>query len=158
MLARLLLAVLAGLFAIGSLSVVYRIHRTKPLMKAAFSDAQFSESWCSGRSDRRLLAQWATAKKILWVVVTQHELHVSPHFPFNLMFLPEAFGWDHRVPAGNILNIQEIVSPRQERLIAIKYRHVTGDEENLELWVDDSVGLLAALAGLRSPGNMEAPK
>lgn len=158
MMSKFFLGAILGLFAIGSLSVFYRIHRSKPLMKAPFGDTQFSESWCSGRSDRSLLAQQAIAKNILWVVVTKRELHVSPHFPFNLMFLPEAFGWDHRIPSSSILDIREMFSPLRGRLIAIKYRHATGDEENLELWVEDTVGLLTALAGLASSGKIQAPK
>jgi len=130
-------------------SALYRLQKTKPMMRAAFTDAQFSELWCSGRSDRSARARWAIAKNILWVIATKDELHVSPHFPFSLMFLPEAFGWDHRISGRNILDVSETSSSFLGRRVRVKYRHATGDEEHLELWVKNIPDLVRALADLR---------
>ena len=69
------------------------------------------------------------------------------------MLLPEAFGLDHRVPGRSILDLREGSSS-----VVVKYRHATGDEEHLELWVDDIADLMSALAELRSMGKGDAAK
>jgi len=65
------------------------------------------------------------------------------------MFLPEALGLDHRVPGKNIIGVREASSSLLGRSIVVKYRHATGDEEHLELWVKDIPTLMRALADLR---------
>ena len=94
-------------------------------------------------------SQHTFAKNILWVIMTKNELHVSPHFPISLMFLPEAFGLDHRVPKKNIIDVRETSSSLLGRRVVVKYRHATADEEHLELWVNDIPTLMRALADLR---------
>jgi hypothetical protein len=130
-------------------SVLYRLQKTKPIMKSDFPEPRFTETWCSGWSDRNVLARLAVAKNILWVVVTKDELHVSPHFPFSLMFLPEAFGLDHRVPGKTIMDVRETSSASLGRSVLVKYRHATGDEEYLELRVNDVPTLTKALTEIR---------
>ena len=85
------------------------------------------------------------ASHFLWVAVTKDTLHVGPHAPFNLMFLAEGFGWDHRVPGRTILDIHETNPNSQTGGVSIRYRHRTGDLELLELNVSDRPGLLKAL-------------
>ena len=145
--ARLVLIVLI-LFA-GIASVLYRLQKTKPIMKAGFPQPRFSEVWCSGRSDRNTLARLLIAKNILWVMVTKDELHVSPHFPFSLMFFPEAFGLDHRVPGKNILHLREVSSTAGKSSVVVRYRHATGDEEHLQLWIDDLPTFMTAIAAIQ---------
>lgn len=139
------------LIGITTGSIVYRLQKSKPILKSEFSEPRFSEKWCSGRSDRNALARLAIAKNILWVTVTNKELHVSPHFPFSLIFLPEAFGLDHRIPGKTILDVQEVSSTSLGPGVLVKYRHATGDEENLELWVSDAPTLRRALSEIRQP-------
>ena len=136
------------LIGIATASIVYRLQKSKPIMKSEFSEPRFSEKWCSGRSDRNALARLAVAKNILWVTVTNKELHVSPHFPFSLMFLPEAFGLDHRIPGRTILDVQ-VSSTLLGPSVLVKYRHATGDEENLELWLNDAPTLRSILSEIR---------
>jgi hypothetical protein len=149
MLLKILLSAIIAFVGIASSSVLYRLQKTKPIMRVDFPQPRFSELWCSGRSDRNSLARVAFAKNILWMIVTKDELHVSPHFPFSLMFLPEAFGLDHRVPGKNIIDVRETSSSLLGRRVVVKYRHATGDEEHLELWVNDIPTLMRALADLR---------
>ena len=137
------------LIGIGTGSILYRLQKSKPIMKSQFSERAFSETWCSGRSDRNVLARLAIANKMLWVVVTDDELHVSPHFPFSLMFFPEAFGLDHRIPGRTIMDVREVSSRLFGRGVLVKYRHATGDEENLELWVSDLSNFGRALSEIR---------
>jgi hypothetical protein len=130
-------------------SVLYRLSKAKPLLKPDFLDSRFSTTWCSGRSDRNILARLTGAKNLLWIIVTRDHLHVSPHFPFNLMFLPEAFGWDHRIPGKTIMDVHETSYDSNQRGVLIQYRHATGDEERLELQVSEIPPLMKALADIR---------
>ena len=131
--------------ALATGSVFDRLHNAKPILRPQFAELRFSETWCSGRSDRSVLARLVSANHILWVAVTKDTLHVSPHIPFNLMFFAEGFGWDHRVPGKTILEIRETRKNSIGRRVAIRYRHRTGAEELLELRVADGPGLLKAL-------------
>jgi hypothetical protein len=149
MLFKLILSATIAFIGITTGSVVYRLQKTKPIMMIDVPERRFSETWCSGRSDRNALARLATAKNILWVTVTNNELHVSPHFPFSLMFLPEAFGLDHRIPGRTIMDVREASSRSLGRGVLVKYRHATGDEENLELWVSDVSTFRRALSDIR---------
>lgn len=131
-------------------SILYRLSKVKPLLKPDFPDSRFSETWSSGQSSRNFLARLAGAKSFLWIIVTKDHLHASPHFPLNLMFLPEAFGWDHRVPGKTILDVRETSPASQQRRVLIRYRHATGDEERLELQVSNVPALMKALADIRT--------
>jgi len=136
--------------ALATGSILYRLHNTKPLLKPNFPDSRFAETWCSGRSDRNFLARLVGARKFLWVFVTKDHLHVSPHFPFNLMFLSEAFGWDHRVPGETIIESRETSYASGKRGVLVRYRHATGDQERLELQVSDVSALMRTLAEIRA--------
>jgi len=146
---KLLVVVIICSFALAAGSVLYRIQKAKPIMRPDFPEPRFAESWCSGRSDRNVLARLVGAKNFLWVVVTKDYLHVSPHFPFSLMFLPEAFGWDHRVPGKTIMGVGKTASESSGRAVIVQYRHATRDVELLELRVSDVEELLNALAEIR---------
>lgn len=143
---KLTVIILIGILALATGSVVYRLQKTKPIMKTDFPETRFIETWCSGRSNRNILARLAGAKKFLWVVVTKDYLHVSPHFPFSLMFLPEAFGLDHQVPGKSIIDVRHT---SVEHAVLIRYRHATGDHEILELTVKNVPALVKALAAIR---------
>ena len=138
-----------AIVAIGAGSIWYRFEKSKPIMKFEFAEPRFSESWCSARSDRNILARLGIAKNILWVMVTKDELYVSPHFPFSLMFFPEAFGLDHRVPGRTITEVREEASTTGRHRVLLKYRHATGDVENLDLRVKNASSLMTALSQIR---------
>src|SRR5262249_42166281 len=91
------------LLILGASSVLYRLSKEKPLLKPDFLDSRFNTSWRSGRSDRNILARLIEAKSLLWIIATRDHLHVSPHFPFNLMFLPEAFWLGSTNPRKNYI-------------------------------------------------------
>jgi hypothetical protein len=118
-------------------------------MKPDVAQPRFSEAWCSGWSDRNALARLFVAKNFLWVIVTKDDLQVSPHFPFSLMFLPEVFGLDHRIPGKSIMDVRETSSAWLGGSVLIRYRHATGDQERLELKVNDIPALTRALAKIR---------
>jgi hypothetical protein len=126
-------------------SVLYRVRNEKPILRPEFSELRFLETWCSGQSDRTALGRLIGARHFLWVAVTADTLHVSPHIPFNLLFFAEGFAWDHRVPGRTILDIHETGRDSRATGISIRYRHRTGELEQLELRVADRPGLLKAL-------------
>jgi hypothetical protein len=125
MLFKIIVTATIACILIAVASVVYRLQKTKPIMMIDAPEFRFSETWCSGRSDRNMLARLAVAKNILWVVVTKNELQVSPHFPFSVMFFPEVFGLDHRVPGKTITDVRETSSRSLGRGVLVKYRHAT---------------------------------
>jgi hypothetical protein len=110
MLFKMIAAATTACILIAAASVLYRLQKAKPIMMIDGPVFRFSETWCSGRSNRNALARLAFAKKFVWVAVTNSELHVSPHFPFSLMFLPGAFGLDHRVKGRQIIDVQQVYS------------------------------------------------
>lgn len=137
--------VIVCLLAAGSL--YFRTHRGKPILQPNFVELRFFETWRAGQSDRRLLGRWmADAAPVLWVAVTRNSLEVGPHFPFNLLFAAEAFGWDHSVPGRSIMEIGETAHLGG---VAIRYRHRTGDLELLELHARDRAALVKALRAIR---------
>jgi hypothetical protein len=149
MLFKMIVAATIACILVVAASILYRLQKAKPIMMIDAPAFRFSETWCSGRSNRNSLARLAFAKDFLWVAVTDTELHVSPHFPFSLMFLPEAFGLDHQVRGRQIMDVQQVSSKLFGDGVLVKYRHATGDEEKLELWVADVLALRKALSDIR---------
>jgi hypothetical protein len=131
-------------------SLFYRLTKGKPIFMSKFSEVYFNENWRSGHSDRRFSSGLTQAPGILWIVVVQNRLQVSPHFPFTLAFAAEALGWDHLVPGNSILDVRVVSSGTAAASVKIRYRHLTGDEETLHLVVQDREAFLAALAKIRA--------
>ncbi|MBM4263252.1 MAG: hypothetical protein FJ145_17710 [Deltaproteobacteria bacterium] len=128
-------------------SILFRSQRGKPILQPDLAELRFFETWRAGQSDRRLLGRWlGSALPVLWVAVTKDSLEVGPRFPLNLLFVAEAFGWDHSVPGRSIVDIRET-----SRLgaVAIRYRHRTGDLELLKLSVHDRAALVTALRAIQ---------
>jgi hypothetical protein len=67
----------------------------------------FSERRCSGRSLRTPWARIGGARNCLLVAVTKDVLFVTPSFPFNLMFLPEIYGLEHRIAVSAIRDVDD---------------------------------------------------
>jgi len=89
-------------------SIIFRLSREKPLWPSAPSDARFVERHASGSCLDTLWGRLGGARNCLLVTLTPAELYVTPQFPFNLMFLPEIYGLEARVPYGRIRNCTPI--------------------------------------------------
>lgn len=87
-------------------SIGYRIRSGKPIFVQPDGRAQFAERWTSGHSNRSLLTKLGGARNCLCVTVTDRELRIQPHFPFSLMFLPEIYGLDLRIPRASIRSVE----------------------------------------------------
>lgn len=77
-------------------SVMYRRRAGKPIFPRIPADARFVDRWASADF----------ASNCLLVAVTDGELIVVPRFPFNLMFLPEIYGMEHRIPLKSISKVE----------------------------------------------------
>ena len=139
---------IAGVLSVLALSVAYRLYKGKPIFRPDFPEAQFVETWRSGASERYILKLLGGARHCLWVVVTPHELWVSPHFPFNLWFIPEVLHLDFRIPGKTILAITATASS-QEHVVSIRFRHATGDEDSLAIRVKNLEAFRKALSVIR---------
>ncbi len=88
------------------ISIFYRRQNGKPVIPKRPPDALFSEGYASGRAMTNLFTRLGGANNCLLVAVTADEFMVAPRFPFNLMFLPEIFGLELRIPRSAIRSVE----------------------------------------------------
>ena len=97
--------VLGPLLCIGGwigASIVFRLRTGKPLRPVAPPGARFFERRASGNCLDTIWGRLGGARNCLLVSLTDEELYITPQFPFNLMFLPEIYGLEERVPLGRL--------------------------------------------------------
>lgn len=94
-------ATVVWLLGVIGLSILFRRLRGKPIIPRAPANALFAESWRSGRSLSNWLGRvFGGARNCLLVYVADGAVTIVPQCPFNLMFLPEVYGLEGRVPLG----------------------------------------------------------
>jgi hypothetical protein len=130
-------------------SVIYRLREGKYIFWPRFRDSLFLERWRSGRSLRSVLTSLGGASRCLWIAVTTDELAVGPHFPFNLMFLPEFYGLEHRLRGNDIVLAEQIGRPFLGSRVLIRFRRPNGDLEGFEIRLKDAQAFLHAVEELR---------
>jgi len=143
------LLTLGWLASVIAASIVYRIKVGKPMFPRLPANALFSERACSGRSLRTPWARIGGAQNCLLVAVTADALTVSPFFPFNLMFLPEFYGLEVRIPGPSIGDVDDHQGLFR-RKITISY--ATPDIRRIELRVRDPDALIDALRRIQRHG------
>lgn len=89
-------------------SVVFRLSKGKPLWPSAPANSRFVERWASGNCLDTLWGRLWGARNCLLVTLSDTELYVSPQFPFNLMFLPEIYGLEDRIPYDRVRGCEQI--------------------------------------------------
>jgi hypothetical protein len=127
------------------LSIVLRVMSSRPIFPSLPRDALFKASWASGRSYKNFLTQFGGANNCLLVGVTRDELIVTPFFPFNLMFLPEVYDLEHRIPTSAILGVEPLKRWFRD-VIVVRFRRDDGREGALELRLTNPAAFTAALA------------
>lgn len=137
------------LFVIA-ISIIYRVRKGKYILRPEFPNARFSETWRSGSSHRNLLTRLGGAHNCLWISVTDKELLVGPHFPFNLMFLPEIYGLEYRIRGLDILSVDELSSFFLGKRARVRFRSPQRGEETFEVTVKDLDGFRRAIDGIRN--------
>lgn len=131
------------------LSVMYRRSRGKPICRPQFQNALFLETWRSGRSLKNALTRLGGARNCLWIAVTDDTLLVAPHFPFNLLFLPEIYHLEHSVPGPSIRNVEIADGFLIRGRIRITMKKRDSDDETIELHLRDPEGFIRAIETIR---------
>ena len=142
--------VLVSLFpCILVLSIAYRLIKDKPMLRPEFTAVQFLETRRSGWSDRDALTRIGGGRISLWVAVDQQDLWISPHFPLNLLFIPEAFHLDFRIQGKQIMKVTE-KTEGTDHVVRIQFHHATGDEDSVEFTIKDIVTFSNALTSIQN--------
>jgi len=78
------------------------------------------------------------------VAVTPDYLIIQPRFPFNLMFLPEIYGLEYRIPKLNIRTVE-----KKGRIfgkgVEVQFIHEDGGEKSIRLYLKKTDEFLAAI-------------
>ena len=84
------------------------------------------------------------ARNCLVVQVTDEELDIHPHFPFNLLFLPEICGLEYRIPLNRIV-ATNIVKKFLFKKVELAFTTTEGSSEEVSLSVKRPEDFLSAL-------------
>ncbi len=87
-------------------SIVYRYVKKKPFFYKENPDANYQEKWRSGHACN-IFQMFGGARNCLWFSILKDEIIICPHFPFNLLFLPEIWGCEHHIKGKEIISIDE---------------------------------------------------
>ncbi len=144
----------AGLFAAlvfvwFALSIACRLTLGKPIFASRLADDAFVERWASGRNGSGLMARLSRARNCLHVQVCCGAIHVHPHFPFTLGFVPEIYGMDHIVSLDAVQSAT-ILGGAYAKAVEVKYRLPDGQEQVLQLLLKNAEGFIHAVGPPRS--------
>ena len=123
---------LGALFLWVALSIIYRRMSGKPLVASARPGSVFAERWMSARIGTGLLARLGTARNCMHVQVTGSDLHLHPHFPFTVGFMPEIYGLDLVIPLEHISSAT-IAGGNYAQIVEVVYRNAGGDLNTIQL-------------------------
>jgi hypothetical protein len=129
-------------------SIVYRLCRREGLSMKPQGDVIFHERFGSGSSHRNLLTRLGGAQNCLLVTVTDRELLLRPWFPFNLLFLPEIYDLEHRIPIAEISSIRERKLWYGWEGLDLEYRRADGGSRRITLSLRGKEAFLQALRKL----------
>lgn len=89
----ILIVAIVAVASLALLSMAYRLSKRKPILTPEFRNVHFLESWRSGRATHAV-SVIPGLRNCLLMSITQDELIATPHFPFNLLFVPEILHLD----------------------------------------------------------------
>lgn len=98
------------------------------------------------------LARFGGAENCLWITITDTELWVCPHFPFNLGGLPEKLRLEHRIRGTDIISVEHKTYMWGFRRVLIHARDPMGTEEAFEISIRDVDAFDRAMERIRNPG------
>lgn len=119
-------------------SIIYKLKKRKTLPALDPKEALYRESGVSGSSHRNFLTRLGGARGCLVVTATSHEIDVRPSFPFNLMFLPEIYDLQHRIPVQQIRNIERVKHMIGKDSIKIDFLEIGGGYKIIELYLGNT--------------------
>ncbi len=111
-------------------SVWYRRSKGKPIFPSKPGGTVFFERFGSGRSNSSIFTKLGGARNCLSVAITDSALIVQPIFPFNLLFLPEIFGFEYNIPKGAIRAVAE-----NKGAITVEFKTPDLGERSITLWL-----------------------
>jgi hypothetical protein len=125
-------------------SIIYRNSRGKAILPSKPKNSLFYEGWASGHSNTNIFTKLGGAHNCLLVAVTPDALIIQPRFPFNLMFLPEIYGLEYRIPGLNIRAVE-----KKGRIfgkgVEIQFIDGGGGEKSVRLYLKRTDDFLAAI-------------
>lgn len=128
----------------GVASIIYRHSRGKAILPSKPKNSLFYEGWASGHSNTNIFTKLGGARNCLLVAVTPDSLIIQPRLPFNLMFLPEIYGLEYRIPGLNIRAVE-----KKGRIfgkgVEIQFIDVGGDEKSVRLYLKRTDDFLTAI-------------
>jgi hypothetical protein len=119
-------------------SVIYRYKKGKSLPAIDPVAVLYRESGASGSSHKNFLTRLGGARGCLVVTATSHEIDVRPHFPFNLMFLPEIYDLQYRISVQQIRNIERVKHWIGKDSIKIDFIENDGNNKTIELYLSNT--------------------
>lgn len=105
----------------------------------------FHERFGSGSSHRNLLTKLGGAQNCLLVTVTDCELLIRPWFPFNMLFMPEIYDLEHRIPIAEISSIHERRAWYGIGLLDIEFRIADRGSRRMTLYLRGKKDFIQAL-------------
>ena len=129
-----------------AVSIAYRRSKGKEIFPSKPDGCLYFEGWGSGRSNRHFYTKLGGARNCLMIALTSSELIVATRFPFNMMFLPEIYDLEHRIPRARVLSVAA------EKFLWVKtievlFTDADGQSRSLTLYPKDADGFLAAFNG-----------
>ena len=128
-------------------SIIYRNSRGKAILPSKPKNSLFYEGWASGHCNTNIFTKLGGAHNCLLVAITPDSLIIQPRFPFNLMFLPEIFGLEYRIPGLNIRAVE-----KKGRIfgkgVEIKFIDVGDGEKSVRLYLKRTNDFLVAIGKL----------
>lgn len=135
-----------------TIAIVYSLRKLKAVPKIEQRDILFREWRASGASHRSFFTRVCGARNCLVVTVTKTELHVSPIFPLNLMFLPWINDLEHHIPLDRITNITSKKRFLRRRTLIVDFFGEDCGKKEIELTLKSPDDFLSALGkGERKP-------
>ena len=100
----------------------------------------------SARIGSGLLARLGTARNCIQVQVTGSELHLHPHFPFTIGFMPELYGLDLVIPLERISSAT-ITGGNYAQIVEVVYCTSGGDQNTIQLLLRNAESFIHNVLG-----------
>jgi hypothetical protein len=130
-------------------SVLYRRVKGKPIFRPVPENPAFVETWRSGYSLRSLLTRIGGARNCLWVTIDHGLLQIAPHFPFNLVFLPEIYDLEFSVPGTAIRSAELHQGVLTGNRVRLTIERISGGQVRFDMFLKEPKAFLNALASIR---------
>ncbi len=154
---REMLSGISGILVWLGASLVYRKLMGKPIFFEKPLSPKFYQGNASGYSHRNVITWLGRAHNCIVVEVTDNELYIHPHVPFNWFFLPEVYGLEYKVTLNNII-LAKVVKKWLGRRVELEFRTSGGRVEKVTLSLSEPDDFVAAVGHLESKDGQQFVK